>query len=149
MNLVCFLRCGRLGVIPSTHVMFGSDVSSQGGQLVSAFSRVCTMRSCIRDIQCLRSKYRKNRTEQLSSRHPMRHSRDLKGKVKFVGCASSCFSSTTSNLMATYHPYHPPMCPADPSGVYAFMARIDARLDRIENRMKSTDIILGYLVSRV
>ncbi|PBK91082.1 hypothetical protein ARMGADRAFT_1166648 [Armillaria gallica] len=51
--------------------------------------------------------------------------------------------------MATYHPYHPPMCPADPSGIYAFMTRIDARLDRIENQMKSTDIILGYLVSRV
>ncbi len=51
--------------------------------------------------------------------------------------------------MATYHPYHPPTCTADPSGIYAFMARIDARLDRIENQMKSTDIILGYLVSCV
>ncbi|SJK98996.1 uncharacterized protein ARMOST_02277 [Armillaria ostoyae] len=51
--------------------------------------------------------------------------------------------------MATHHPYHPPVCPADPFGIYAFMARIDARLDRIENQMQSTDIILGLLVSRV
>lgn len=35
--------------------------------------------------------------------------------------------------MATHRPYHPPVCPADPFGFYAFMARIDARLDRIEN----------------
>ncbi|KAK0237536.1 hypothetical protein EDD85DRAFT_547225 [Armillaria nabsnona] len=51
--------------------------------------------------------------------------------------------------MATYHPSHPPMCAMYPSGIYAFMARIGMCLDRIENQMKSTDIILGYLVSCV
>ncbi|KAK0457938.1 uncharacterized protein EV420DRAFT_401930 [Desarmillaria tabescens] len=51
--------------------------------------------------------------------------------------------------MAARHPYPPMPYPTDPFGIYAFMARIDARLDRIENQMEATGLSLGYLVTRI